>query len=93
MGGANDHPTPLRFRYNLKLYILGRHSADALSNGNNTKGDETATDLTSAHDIEEEFNVGTDDNDSVSSGITFRKGKFKILFFSESTIETNYLFL
>lgn len=32
IGCANDHPTPLDFKYRLKRYILGKHSRYALSN-------------------------------------------------------------
>lgn len=32
IGCAYDHPTPLDFKYQLKRYILGKHSSNALSN-------------------------------------------------------------
>jgi len=37
IGGAYDHPTPLNFTHRLKLYILGKHSTNALSNKSNVK--------------------------------------------------------
>jgi len=37
IGGAYGHPTPLNFTHRLKLYILGKHSTNALSNKSNVK--------------------------------------------------------
>lgn len=37
MGGANDHPTPLDFKYRLRWYILGKHSAALFVQSKNTE--------------------------------------------------------
>lgn len=39
MGGQNDHPTPLDFKYRLRWYLLGKHSAAIFSQNKNTKDD------------------------------------------------------
>nr|CAH7759843.1 unnamed protein product [Callosobruchus chinensis] len=36
MGGANDHPSPLDFKYRLRWYILGKHSAAIFTESRNT---------------------------------------------------------
>lgn len=36
MGGSNDHPSPLDFRYRLRWYILGKHSAAIFTENRNT---------------------------------------------------------
>jgi len=40
IGCAYDHPTPLDFKYQLKRYILGKHSRYALSNVSNVQASE-----------------------------------------------------
>lgn len=39
MGGGNDHPMPIELKNRLKWYILGKHSASAISQKENTEGD------------------------------------------------------
>nr|CAH7712823.1 unnamed protein product [Callosobruchus chinensis] len=36
-GGANDHPSPLEFRYRLRWYILGKNSAAIFTSNTNTE--------------------------------------------------------
>lgn len=45
MGGGNDHPTPIELKNCLKWYILGKHSASAISQKENTEGDIDCTQL------------------------------------------------
>ena len=40
MGGSNDHPNPVDFKYRLRWYILGKHSAAAISANKNCEKDE-----------------------------------------------------
>lgn len=41
MGGANDHPSPLDFRYRMRWFILGKHSAAIFTeNRNNEENNE-----------------------------------------------------
>lgn len=45
MDGGNDHPTPIELKNRLKWYILGKHSASAISQKENTEGDIDCTHL------------------------------------------------
>lgn len=37
MGGANDHPTPLEFKFRLKWFILGKNSSAVFTQNQNTE--------------------------------------------------------
>ena len=46
MGGSNDHPNPIDFKYRLRWYILGRHSSAAISINKNCEKDDDESLLT-----------------------------------------------
>lgn len=51
MGAANDHPSPVEVQHRLKWYILGKHSAQCISTGENTEGDSSAVPFMAMQDI------------------------------------------
>lgn len=50
IGGGHDHPTPVELQNRLKWYILGKHSASAISRKENTEGDSSCTNLIGVED-------------------------------------------
>lgn len=60
MGGANDHPSPLQFKFRLKWYILGKHSSNFFTEGTNT-AKSTENCLTQPFDEQNDYERHTDD--------------------------------
>jgi len=51
MGSANDHPSPVELQNRLKWYILGKHSAQALSIKKNTEDELTSVSFMDIEDV------------------------------------------
>lgn len=51
MRSAHDHPSPVELQNRLKWYILGKHSAHALSKNSNTENDVTSVTLMVMKDV------------------------------------------
>lgn len=51
MGSAHDHPSLVELQNRLKWYILGKHSAHALSKNSNTENDVTSVTLMVMKDV------------------------------------------
>lgn len=65
MGAANDKPTALDIRYRLRWYILGKHSVNIFTEGNNTIAHDSTVDetcLISGFDVDSEEESPTEND-------------------------------
>ncbi|KAL4104542.1 hypothetical protein QTP88_019837 [Uroleucon formosanum] len=85
IGGFDTYPNPLDFKYRLRSYILGKHSAVVLTSNQNTEENKEAECLLNACDMTEESNKFLD-KESVFVGNVYNEAE--IYFTHDNKIET-----